>query len=36
MGSHLGWTPIDVEYQRSNAKVAGMNREIFYARYIDW
>lgn len=36
MGSHLGWTPVDVEFQRDDAKVAGMNREIFYARYIDW
>ncbi|KXT16998.1 hypothetical protein AC579_7431 [Pseudocercospora musae] len=36
MGSHLGWTPIDVEFQRSDDKVAGVNREIFYARYIDW
>ncbi|KAI5271345.1 bacteriorhodopsin [Aureobasidium subglaciale] len=36
MGSNLGWTPIDVEWQRTDAKVAGVNREIFYARYIDW
>lgn len=36
MGSHLGFTPIDVEYQRSNSRVAGVNREIYYARYIDW
>ncbi|KAK5042872.1 hypothetical protein LTR84_012422 [Exophiala bonariae] len=36
MGSNLGWTPIDVDFQRSNPKVAGRNRQIFYARYIDW
>lgn len=36
MGSHLGWTPIDVEFQRSDSKVSGMNREIYYVRYIDW
>lgn len=36
MGSHLGFTPIDVEYQRSDPRVAGINREIYYARYIDW
>ncbi|KAI5364830.1 putative archaeal/bacterial/fungal rhodopsin, rhodopsin, retinal binding, yro2-like, 7TM [Septoria linicola] len=36
MGSNLGWTPIDVEFQRSDSKVSGVNREIFYARYIDW
>ena len=36
MGSHQGWAPIDVEYRRDNAKVRGTNREIYYARYIDW
>ena len=36
MGSNLGWTPIDVEWLRSAGIVAGTNREIFYARYIDW
>lgn len=36
MGSNLGWTPIDVEFRRSQSNVAGVNREIFYARYIDW
>lgn len=36
MGSNLGWTPIDVEFNRSNPIVSGRNREIFYARYIDW
>lgn len=36
MGSNLGWTPIDVEFLRTSPKVAGVNREIFYVRYIDW
>jgi len=36
MGSNLGFTPIRVEYQRSNPKVAGQYRSIFYVRYIDW
>ncbi|KAL1305966.1 hypothetical protein AAFC00_004103 [Neodothiora populina] len=36
MASNLGWTPIDVEFQRSDPKVRGINREIFYVRYIDW
>ncbi|KAJ9602058.1 hypothetical protein H2200_013418 [Cladophialophora chaetospira] len=36
MGSHQGWAPINVEYHRSSPKVAGNNREIYYARYIDW
>ncbi|KAG9848533.1 bacteriorhodopsin, partial [Aureobasidium melanogenum] len=36
MGSNLGWTPIDVEFPRTWSKVAGVNREIFYARYVDW
>jgi bacteriorhodopsin len=36
MGSNLGWTPIDVEWLRSNPMVAGRNRQVFYARYIDW
>jgi bacteriorhodopsin len=36
MASNLGWTPIDVEFRRSDHRVAGMNREIFYVRYIDW
>lgn len=33
MGSNLGWTPIDVEFVH---QWVGVNREIFYARYIDW
>ncbi|KAK5015112.1 hypothetical protein BJ546DRAFT_1065685 [Cryomyces antarcticus] len=36
MASNLGWTPIDVEFQRNNPVVRGVNREIFYVRYIDW
>lgn len=36
MASNLGWTPIDVEFVRSESIVAGRNREIFYVRYIDW
>lgn len=36
MGSDLGQTPIGVQYVRNNPKVHGFNREIFYARYIDW
>lgn len=36
MASNLGWTPIDVEFRRSDPVVSGINREIFYVRYIDW
>lgn len=36
MGSNLGWTAIQVEFERSNPKVAGNLRQIFYVRYIDW
>lgn len=36
MGSDLGQTPVTVEFFRSNPKVSGINREIFYVRYIDW
>jgi len=36
MGSNLGWTPIDVEFIRGSGIVGGINREIFYVRYIDW
>lgn len=36
MASNLGYAVVPVEFQRSNPKVAGMNREIFYVRYIDW
>ncbi|KAH6671916.1 hypothetical protein B0J14DRAFT_594686 [Halenospora varia] len=36
MASNLGYAAIPVEFQRSNPKVAGVYREIFYVRYIDW
>ncbi|KIV81780.1 hypothetical protein PV11_03940 [Exophiala sideris] len=36
MGSNLGWTPIDVEWLRNDSVVRGVNRQVFYARYIDW
>jgi bacteriorhodopsin len=36
MGSNLGWTAIQVEFDRSDPKVAGNMRQIFYVRYIDW
>lgn len=36
MASNLGWTSIDVEYQRNGGGVGGIDREIFYVRYIDW
>jgi len=36
MGSNLGYAAIPVEFQRSNPKVSGTFREIFYVRYIDW
>lgn len=36
MGSDLGQTPITVQFLRHNSKVHGVNREIFYVRYIDW
>ncbi|KAF2158968.1 hypothetical protein M409DRAFT_71376 [Zasmidium cellare ATCC 36951] len=35
MGSNLGWTPIDVEFLNNDGGM-GRNREILYARYIDW
>lgn len=36
MASNLGFTPIGVEFHRSDHRVAGNYREIFYARYVDW
>ncbi|KAL6240796.1 hypothetical protein RBB50_012360 [Rhinocladiella similis] len=36
MGSNLGWTAIQVEFERSDPKVSGNMRQIFYVRYIDW
>jgi len=36
MAANLGWTGIAVEFQRSNPRVAGNIRQIFYVRHIDW
>jgi bacteriorhodopsin len=36
MASNLGFTPIAVEFPRSDHRVRGRYREIFYVRYIDW
>jgi len=36
MASNLGYAAIQVEFQRNNPLVAGVYREIFYVRYIDW
>jgi bacteriorhodopsin len=36
MGSNLGWTAIQVEFERNGPKVHGNIRQIFYVRYIDW
>lgn len=36
MGSNLGWTAIQVEFERTRANVGGNMRQIFYVRYIDW
>lgn len=36
LASNLGVTPIGVEFVRRNPKVAGLTRQIFYVRYIDW
>jgi bacteriorhodopsin len=36
MGSNLGWAAIPVEFSRSDPKVGGDIRQIFYVRYIDW
>lgn len=36
MGSDLGQTGIKPEFMRTNGKVSGNLREIFYVRYIDW
>jgi hypothetical protein len=32
MGSNLGWTAIEVEFARSDPKVSGLMRQIFYVR----
>jgi len=36
LASNLGWTPIDVEWHRSDPKVAGINRQIWWVRYCGW
>jgi len=36
MGSNLGWTAIQVEFERRDPKEAGNMRQIFYVRYIDF
>lgn len=36
MASNLGYAAINVEFQRTSGLVSGINREIFYVRYIDW
>jgi len=36
IASNLGWTPIDVEWRRTGSEVAGINRQIWYVRYIGW
>jgi len=36
MAANLGWTGIQVEFERSDPKVHGNIRQIFYVRYIDW
>lgn len=36
MASNLGWVPIDVEWQRSNPLVSGVNRQIWWVRYCGW
>lgn len=35
MAANLGWTGIQVEFERSDPKVHGNIRQIFYVRYID-
>lgn len=36
MGANLGFTPIEVEFMRTDPRVAGQYRAIYYVRYIDW
>ena len=36
MAADLGQTGIEPEFRRSDPKVSGSLREIFYVRYIDW
>ncbi|EHY54696.1 hypothetical protein HRR83_004179 [Exophiala dermatitidis] len=35
-GSNLGWTAIQTEFRRSDPEVAGIMRQIFYVRYIEY
>lgn len=36
MGSNLGWTPIEVKWERNIPGVLGRNKQVFYACYVDW
>lgn len=36
MGANLGFTPIEVEFRRSDPVVRGTYRAVYYARYVDW
>jgi len=36
MGSNLGMTPIEVEFNRPGPRVRGSLREVFWVRYVDW
>lgn len=36
LASDLGSAAVPVEFTRSNSKVDGATRQIFYARFIDW
>jgi bacteriorhodopsin len=37
MAANLGWVPIDVEWRRpANHLVSGVNRQIWWVRYIGW
>ncbi|CAG8978344.1 hypothetical protein HYALB_00005930 [Hymenoscyphus albidus] len=36
MASNLGYAAIEVEFKRARPNVAGLYREVFYVRYIDW
>ncbi|EME42627.1 hypothetical protein DOTSEDRAFT_133285 [Dothistroma septosporum NZE10] len=36
MGSNLGFTPIAVEFNPIDSHVHGMNRQVFWVRYVDW
>lgn len=36
MGSNLGFTPIAVEFHRIAPTVRGLERQVFWVRYVDW